>query len=106
MIKDPIRLPDYPDNRFLTKCREDGITDLFYRMEVGYGPNKIDVIALMDVIRSTHFNYKFRFAVVTMEGLMYRLDGPIIGKEEFITTMMDLYPDHFEWFLFHPEFLP
>jgi len=35
----------------------------------------------------------------------YIFDDEDCSREHFIYGMMERYPDHFEWLLFHPEYL-
>jgi len=36
----------------------------------------------------------------------YRYNDNPIDRQSFILMIRDVYPEYFEWFLFHPEWLP
>ena len=36
----------------------------------------------------------------------YRYNGDTVSRESFISTIKEWYPEYFDWFLFHPEWLP
>lgn len=57
--------------------------------------------------------YKYHFAIYrnsTLNSFVIRNDDGSIAdfgvtKDQFIDALSDRYPDHFEWLLFHPEWL-
>lgn len=105
MIDEPIERTEYMDNSFFEACRAKGQRECFYRQSVDYDKSKpLCVIALIDTVNSSYHHYYFRFAIVVGQN-NYRFDGDLVSKEEFIAGMIERYPDHFEWLLYHPEYL-
>lgn len=108
MIADPILLKNYPNDELFRLCRIDGKSDLFYELRLG----EATVIALIDTIKSTAFSYWFKFVLVSYQNQQsgsFTVNGTVyvagVTRERFIDMMMEKYPDHFEWLLFHPEHL-
>mgnify|MGYP001559888864 CR=1 FL=1 len=108
MISDPIIIKNYPDDELFQRCKRYGQLDLFYELHVG----DATVIALIDTVKSNRGSYWFKFVLVSFpdkRSESYTVDGPVfigdVTRERFIELMMERYPGHFEWFLYHPEHL-
>lgn len=108
MIAGPILLKNYPNDELFRLCRMDGKSDLFYELRLG----EVTVIALIDTVKSTACSYWFKFVLVSYKNKQsgsFTINGPVcagdVTRERFIDLMIEKYPDHFEWLLFHPEHL-
>lgn len=53
-----------------------------------------------------HPIYGFCFvAIIRYDKMLYRIDNAPANKEEFLDYLQEKHPEHFEWFLWHPEYL-
>lgn len=108
MIDEPIMLSHHPDHDFFVAQRSLGKTEIFVIIEE---PNlgRLKAIYLFDAALSDASDYHVKF-VGNGKRNCYWGNGVIgsdniISREAFNIHVMDNYPDHFEWFLFHPEYL-
>lgn len=105
MVDDPIALTCHPDNSFFIEARRQGKAEIFATITGNY----INAIYLFDATRSNAAGYYIKFTGNINDGSFW-LDGTIrsdniLSKEEFFNGIMERYPEYFEWFLFHPEWL-
>lgn len=93
-----------PDEAFFRMAKRDEIDEVFYIQTEREG---LIIVNFMDMTRSKIGHHHNIFATVSHANKTYYwFDGKeIFAKDEFIDLMMQNYPDHFEWYLFHPELL-
>ena len=105
MVDDPIALTNHPDDSFFEKARCQGKTEIFATI-INDG---IKAIYLFDAVKSQRSSYHVLFAASVLGGAdSFWANGRITGdnilsREEFVSIIMDEYPDYFEWYLFHSK---
>ena len=107
MIDDPIRLTCHPNHEFFVAQRAIGKTEIFVIIEEPNGGLK--AIYLFDAVLSDLADYHIKFVGNPASRCWWaagRIGAEnIIKKEAFLLHVMDNYPDHFEWLLFHLEWM-
>lgn len=102
MIEEPEILVTEPDRNFFIMAKEEDLESFFY---IQRGESYL-ILNMLDVERSDISNHYSIFATVIRSGKAYYwFDGKQTTKEEWVDSMISDYPDHFEWILFHPEFM-
>lgn len=104
MIDDPIQLQNGRQS-FLDLCAANIGGRIFIRetndeydfithagIPSDYNPNEFDGIVRL---------FRAENCGVSM---WYQVDSDAVGQAEFFDNVMERYPDHFEWLLYHPEF--
>lgn len=98
MIGNPIRLTDFGPLSWGHLRRSLRGQQLFGISEEG------GALYLVDITDRETYSHHFMIS----SRLLVRDDGKIknnLASEEFVDLMFKNYPDHFEWLLFHPEWL-
>lgn len=105
MVDDPIALTHHPDNAFFIRARRQGKKEVFATII----NRDIRAIYLFDASLSGKANYHIKFVGDILSGSFWangRIDAHnMISREKFFDIIKKDYPNYFEWFLFHPEWL-
>lgn len=101
MIDDPIVLSKEPEKKFFEDATRAGTNRVFYIQ-----PDSDFLISnFIDINKSKPDRHYNVFATVTRHCTYYWFDNQTVKKEKWLDLMMERFPEYFEWYLFHPEYM-
>lgn len=102
MIADPIRLAARDSESFYSLFSANPGKVMFIENNSG---NSLFYVVSSMVDRDRLHTPKLWSINTLSLSFRYRIGDMPMSRERFCDGMKELYPDHFEWLLFHPEWL-